>query len=91
MAIFLMHDMSNPAPYTHPPKTQRNVQRLRGGLVLKAHRRLYYSTLGLRGIKKKRRFGVYRVDKGLGDGDLLDARHVEAVHVVPEMDLLVLL
>jgi len=33
----------------------------------------------------------YRVDKGLGDGDLLDARHVEAVHVVPEMDLLVLL
>ena len=28
----------------------RNVQRFRGGLVFKAHRRLYHSTLGLRGI-----------------------------------------
>jgi len=30
-----------------------NVQRFRGGLVFKAHRRLYHSTLGLRVIKKK--------------------------------------
>jgi len=32
----------------------RNVQRLRGGLVFKAHRLVYYSTLGLRVMKKKR-------------------------------------
>jgi len=30
----------------------RNVKRFRGGLVSKAHRRLYHSTLGLRVIKK---------------------------------------
>ena len=30
-----------------------NVQRFRGGLVFKAHRLLYHSTVGLRGIKKK--------------------------------------
>jgi len=29
------------------------VQRFRGGLVFKVHRRLYHSTLGLRVIKKK--------------------------------------
>ena len=32
-----------------------NVQRFRGGLVFKAHRLLYHSTLGLRVIKKKGR------------------------------------
>jgi len=32
---------------------RRTVKRFRGGLVFKAHRRLYYSTLGLRVIKKK--------------------------------------
>ena len=32
----------------------RNVQRFRGGRVFKAHRLLYYSTLGLRVIKKKK-------------------------------------
>jgi len=31
------------------------VQRFRGGLVFKAHRHLYHSTLGLRVIKKRRR------------------------------------
>ena len=31
----------------------RNVQRSGGGLVFKAHRLLYYSTLGLRVRKKK--------------------------------------
>jgi len=35
-----------------------NVQRFRGGLVFKAHRRLYHSTLGLRVIKKTKMFGV---------------------------------
>ena len=34
---------------------RRNVKRFRGGLVFKAHRLLYHSTLGLRVIKKKRR------------------------------------
>ena len=32
---------------------RRNVKRFRGGLVFKAHRLLYHSTLGLRVIKKK--------------------------------------
>jgi len=31
------------------------MKRFRGGLVVKAHRLLYHSTLGLRAIKKKRR------------------------------------
>ena len=34
----------------------RNVQRFRGGLVFKAHRLVYHSTLGLREIAKKRRW-----------------------------------
>ena len=33
----------------------RNVERLRGGLVFKAHRSLYHSTLGSRVIKKKKK------------------------------------
>ena len=36
---------------TVPP--HRNVQRFRGGLVFKAHRLLYHSTLGLRVIQKR--------------------------------------
>ena len=38
--------------YTDP--TTRNVKRFRGGLMYKAHRLLYPSTLGLRVIKKKK-------------------------------------
>jgi len=34
---------------------RRNVKRFQGGLVLKAHRLVYHSTLGWRVIKKKRR------------------------------------
>jgi len=34
---------------------RRNVKRFRGGLVFKAHRRLYHSTLGLSVIKKEKR------------------------------------
>jgi len=40
----------------------RSVQRFRGGLVFKAHRLLYHSTLGLSVIKKKKKvrgFGVW--------------------------------
>ena len=32
----------------------KNVWRFRGGLVFKAHRRLYHSTLGLKVIKKNK-------------------------------------
>jgi len=35
-----------------------NVQWFRGGLVFKAHRLLYHSTLGLRVIKKKGEGGI---------------------------------
>jgi len=35
----------------------RNVQRFRGGLVFKAHRLVYPSTLGLGVIKKKKKVG----------------------------------
>jgi len=34
---------------------RRNVKRFRGGLVFKAHRRFYHSTLGLRVIEKRKR------------------------------------
>jgi len=34
------------------------VQRFRGGLVFKAYRLLYHSTLGLRVIKKKKKVGM---------------------------------
>ena len=36
---------------------RRNVKRFRGGLVFKAHRLLYHSTLGWREIKKKKKEG----------------------------------
>ena len=50
----------------------RNVQRFRGGLVLKAHRLVYHATLGLRVIKKKKKqpqkmslaWGTFRVFGG---------------------------
>ena len=43
--------------HQHHPQEQllrRNVNRFREGLVFKADRLLYHSTLGLRGIKKKK-------------------------------------
>ena len=42
-------------PYISVVLLHINVQRFRGGLSFKAHRRLYHSTLGLRVIKKKKR------------------------------------
>jgi len=42
------------------------VQRFRGGLVFKAHRLLYHSTLGLRVIKKKRRRALRVAASALG-------------------------
>jgi len=46
----------------------RNVKRFQGGLVFKAHRLFYHSTLGLRVIKKKKRKGrgkgkVYEIER----------------------------
>ena len=38
-----------------PKLLHRNEKRFRGGLVFKAHRWLYHSTLGSREIKKRRR------------------------------------
>ena len=40
----------------------RSVQRFRGGLVLKAHRLVYHSTLGLRVIQKKGKIRIYFVE-----------------------------
>ena len=45
-------DLSRGGP-AHPPR--RHLPHLRGGLVFKAHRLLYHSTLGLIVIKKKKK------------------------------------
>ena len=39
----------------HPTILHRNVQRFPGGLVFKAHRLVYHSTLGWRVLKKKKK------------------------------------
>ena len=44
---------------------RRNVMRCRGGLVFKAHRLVYHSTLGSRVIKKKKRTGEGEVLRGV--------------------------
>jgi len=41
-------------PGPGPHSRTSDVKRFRGGLVFKAHRRLYHSTLGWRVIKKKK-------------------------------------
>jgi len=41
----------------------RNVKRFRGGLVFKAHKLVYHSTLGLRVIKKKKAGAVARAGR----------------------------
>ena len=48
------------------------MQRLRGGLVFKAHRLVYHSTLGLRVIKKKGHARECAVARALGALELLD-------------------
>ena len=47
------------------------VKRFRGGLVFKAHRLLHHSTLGLRVIKKKRKY-LHEDDAGGVVPDVLD-------------------
>ena len=54
----------------------RNVKRFRGGLVFKAHRLLYHSTLGSRVIKKNPRPGPPR-QRAQEHGRRLHARHQE--------------
>jgi len=49
----LCHDLEHPGELL-----RRNVNRFRGGLVFKAHRLVYHSTLGLRVIKKKKKFSA---------------------------------
>ena len=44
---------------------RRNVKRFRGGLVFKAHRRVYHSTKGLIVMKKKRRSSYARQGAGM--------------------------
>ena len=44
----------------------RNVQRFRGGLVSEAHRRLYRSTLGLRVMETKKKFGIWGLRDAIG-------------------------
>ena len=46
-----------------------DVQRFRGGLVFKAHRLLYHSTLGLRVIKKKKKSDDDETGRGTGHLD----------------------
>ena len=41
-------------PIDHARELRRNVKRSRGGLVFKAHRLVYHSTLGWRVIKKEK-------------------------------------
>ena len=49
MTEYKMGDMVMEVQLLH-----RNVQRFRGGLVFKAHRLVYHSTLGSRVIKRKK-------------------------------------
>ena len=42
------------------------MKRFRGGLIFKAHRRVYHSTLGLRVMKKKKLFGGLGIEIYLG-------------------------
>jgi len=59
---------------------RRNVKRFRGGLVFKAHRFVYHSTLGWRVTKKKGDPFEDEEEQGADDADLLDVRHRFPVH-----------
>ena len=61
----------------------RNVQRFRGGLVFKAHRLLYHSTLGLRVIKKSRRNVAHTRQTGPASGPGVQLKAPEIFDMVP--------
>ena len=79
---------ARPCPQVRPPRPARptvinsrtphdmNLQRFQGGLVFKAHRRLYHSTLGLRVIKKRRG----RRNETLGPAPKCNRRVLPAPH-----------
>ena len=46
--------------------TALDMQRFRGGRVLKAHRLLYHSALGWRVMKKKKKTGTVAAESGQG-------------------------
>jgi len=50
-----LHPGASRRPLVSGNALRRNVNRFRGGLVFKAHRLLYHSTLGWRVIKKKKK------------------------------------
>ena len=56
----------------------RIVKRFRGGLVFEAHRLVYHSTLGVRVIKKIRRFNV----RGLGRVEVAQVGHRHSDHLL---------
>ena len=51
--LVVLTSLKPPQPKCGTKLLRRNVKRFRGGLVLKAHRLSYQSTLGLRVIKEK--------------------------------------
>jgi len=53
---FNAHGVASAKWIEHRQLLSRNVKRFRGGLVCKAHRLVYHSTLGWRVIKKKKKF-----------------------------------
>ena len=63
MHFAIVLDPNNGETLSPEQLLHKNVQRFRGGLVFKAHRLLYHTTLGLRVIKKKKT----REDKAVVD------------------------
>ena len=62
--------------------SSRNVNRFRGGLVFKAHRLVYHSTLGLRVIKKKKKSSRRRAARGREGARLTNVRALCGVNLV---------
>ena len=61
---------------------RRNVKRFRGGLVFKAHRPLYHSTLGSRVIKKKHQeMGLPEKADVVTDLDLAEVRLLNGLRI----------
>jgi len=59
---------------------RKNVERFQGGLVFKAHRRLYHSTLGLRVMKKQEE----KIQANVLKAPARSPRPTRGVSIVPE-------